>query len=258
MSLVVNPFSGFEVRVGNAAESSTWNAGENAAGRRGFTLVELLVVVAIISILTSLLLLSVQGTKSSRDLANAAYSIQGALEQARTLAMATSTYTWVGFFEENPASPGTAGIGQVVIAVVASANGTNLDTVGSPTAQLSPTGLTQVTKVLKIPNLHLTVLNAAAVPTRTTVPVATYQVASPSFANTTTFPFPLTGTAQYNFTQIIQFSPQGDATRIADYPTPLIEIGLQPSHGNSLGATGANFAAIQVSGIGGQVITYRP
>jgi len=224
----------------------------------GFSLVELLTVLTIIAILTSIAIVSLVGTKSSRDLANASYSIQGVLEQARTFAMASSTYTWVGFFEEDPANPGTAGIGQVVISIVSSANGMNLDTVGSPIPQLPAASLTQVAKLLKIPNLHLAVLSAAAVPTRTTVPPATYQVASTSFANTTNFLYPITGTAQYTFTKIIQFNPQGDATRIADYPTQLIEIGLQPTHGNSIGATGTDFAAIQIAGIGGQVITYRP
>jgi len=231
----------------------------------GFTLVELLVVLAIMAILTSLLVLSLSGTKSSRDLANAAYSIQGVLEQARTFAMAGNTYTWVGFFEENAASPGTAGIGQVVILIVASANGANLDTVGSPIAQLSSTGLIQVAKLLKIPNVHLAVIPSASVtrPAITvTSPTDLYQVGSPDFPNTTNFYYPLTSasssTAQYTFTQIIQFNPQGDATRIADYPTQFIEVGLQPTHGNTIGVTGTNFAVIQIAGIGGHVTTYRP
>jgi prepilin-type N-terminal cleavage/methylation domain-containing protein len=238
----------------------------------GFSLVELLVVLAIVTILSSMLLLSTSGTKSSRDLANAAYSIQGALEQARTFAMASNTYTWVGFFEENAASPGNAGVGQVVISIIASANGMNLDTVGSPIATLPYTYssqpnlplMTQVSKLLKIPNVHLTVIPSASV-TRPAIAVTTpadlYQVGSPDFPNTTTFFYPLSSSssaAQYTFKQIIQFSPQGDATRIADYPTQFMEVGLQPSHGNTIGTTGTNFAVIQVSGIGGQVITYRP
>jgi prepilin-type N-terminal cleavage/methylation domain-containing protein len=228
--------------------------------RDGFTLVEVLVVIAIMAIMLSIVIVSVSGVKGSRDLYKAAYDIQGVLEQARTLAMATGTYTWVGFFEEDPSTPGVAGTGQVVISMVSSAAGTNLDTVGSPIAALPASQLTQVTKLMKISNVHLAVLPTAAVtrPTLTASAPTTYQVGSGSFSNTTTFPYPLTGTAQYNFTQIIQFSPQGDATRIADYPTQLMEIGLQPTHGDSASATITNAAVIQIAGIGGQVITYRP
>jgi prepilin-type N-terminal cleavage/methylation domain-containing protein len=228
--------------------------------RDGFTLVEVLVVMAIMAIMLSIVIVSISGVKGSRDLYKAAYDIQGVLEQARTLAMATGTYTWVGIFEEDPSTPGVAGTGQVVISIVSSAAGTNLDTVGSPIAALPGSQLTQVAKLMKIPNVHLAVLPAAAVirPTLTASAPTTYQVGSGSFANTTTFPYPLTGTAQYNFTQIIQFSPQGDATRIADYPTQLMEIGLQPTHGDSASATITNAAVIQIAGIGGQVITYRP
>jgi hypothetical protein len=33
---------------------------------------------------------------------------------------------------------------------------------------------------------------------------------------------------------------------------------LQPAHGSSTSAGNANFAVLQVAGIGGQVIAYRP
>ena len=226
----------------------------------GFSLVELLVVISIMAILSSLMILSVSGIKGSRDLSKAASDIQGALEQARTLAMSTDTYAWVGFFEEDPNNPGPAGTGQVVISIVASSNGTNPETLGSPISQLPSSGLIQVAKLLKIPNAHLTAVPSSAVtrPTISATPAATYQVGSGSFGNTTTFSYPLTGTAKYTFSQIIQFNPQGDATRIADYPTQVMEVGLQPTHGNSTGATGTNYAVIQISGIGGQVIPYRP
>ena len=234
---------------------------------RGFSMVELLCVLAVISILTSLVTFSMLGNKSSRDLANAAYNIQGMIEQARTYAMAENTYTWIGFFEENPSTPGTAGVGQVVVSIVASANGMNLATAAN--APLLPSAnLIQVSKLTKIASVHL-----AAVPTSsvtrpalaTASPADTYQLGTTDFPNPTSnswfFVFPLgasTGSAQYKFTQIIQFSPQGDATRIADNPTTLMEIGLQPAHGSSTGTGNANFAVLQVAGIGGQVITYRP
>jgi prepilin-type N-terminal cleavage/methylation domain-containing protein len=234
---------------------------------RGFSLIELLCVVAVISILTSLVTFSVLGTKSSRDLANAAYNIQGMIEQARTYAMAENTYTWIGFFEENPSSPGTSGVGQVVVSVVASSNGMNLAT--STNSPLLPSQyLMQVSKLTKIGNVHLAAIPTASV-TRpalaTASPADTYQLGTTDFpnpaSNSWSFVFPLGTSAsatQYKFTQIIQFNPQGDATRISDNPTTVMELGLQPAHGSSTSSANANFAVLQVSGIGGQVIAYRP
>ncbi len=229
-------------------------------GAPGFSLVELLVVLGIIAILTSLLLLSVSGMKGSQNITKATYDIQGVLEQARTMAMATSTYTWVGFFEESAANPGVAGTGQVVISVVSSSDGTKLNVAPSPTGstELTVSSLTQAAKLMKIANLHLGSLSAAAV-TRPSVPAATYQVASTSFANFYYFVYPLTGgTPSYTFTNIIQFDPQGDATRIADSPTQVMEIGLQPANGTTVATASANVAAIQIAGIGGHVTAYRP
>jgi prepilin-type N-terminal cleavage/methylation domain-containing protein len=238
----------------------------NSAARTrvsGFSLIELLCVVAIISVLTSLVTFSVLGTKSSRDLANAAYSIQGMIEQARTYAMAENTYTWIGFFEENPATPGTSGTGQVVVSIVASANGMNLATAANAPV-LPSANLMQVLKLTKIANVHLAAVPSTSV-TRPALTSTTYEIGTTSFPNPTSnswsFVFPLGASAssvQYNFTQIIQFNPQGDATRITDNPTTLMEIGLQPAHGSSLGTGNANFAVLQVAGIGGQVFTYRP
>ncbi len=213
----------------------------------GFSLVELLVVLAIIAILSGLAILSLPQMKTAANITKAGYDVTGVLEQARTLAMARNTYTWVGFFEENPNSPGTAGTGQVVISVVSSADG----------SQLPGASLIQANKLMKVPNSHLDVLSATAV-TRPTVPANTYQVGSSSFANGTTFTYPLTGTPQYTFSNIIQFNPQGDATRINDTPTQWMEIGLRPSHGNVADNASKNVAAIDIEGIGGKVTLYRP
>ena len=211
----------------------------------------------IMAILTSILLVSISGIKDSRNLTTSAYTIQGILEQARTLAMATGTYTWVGFFEEDPSNPGTSGVGQVVISVVSSLDGTKLYTNASPPTKLPSASLNQVASLIKLPNVHLDVLTAAAVP-RPSVPAATYQVASTSFPNTTTLIYPLTGTARYTFSHIVQFSPQGDATRIVDVPTQVMEIGLRSTHGNVVSTTSTNVIALQINGIGGHVTMYRP
>ena len=228
------------------------------AGSKGFTLVELLTVMAIVAIMTSVVVGTMPGIKGSSDMTKAAEDISGMLEQARTMAMAGNTYAWVGFYEENPSTPGVAGTGQVVVSIVTASDGTNLNSNGTAPTVLPYGSLLQVNRLIRISNLHLDSLTAADVPTRTTVPAASYQLANTDFANGTTFPYPLATSASYQFTQVIQFNPQGDASRIYATPVQLMEIGLRPTRGSVIETSSKDLVAVQIAGIGGKVTVYRP
>src|SRR5207237_44485 len=119
----------------------------------GFTLLELLIVVGIIAMLMVLIAPAFTTIKSGGDVTSAAYTIKGVLDSACTYAKTNNTYTWVGFFEENVASttPGTAGVGRLVMSIVASNDGT--DPTYVPPLNLT-TSLTQVGKLTKIDNVH--------------------------------------------------------------------------------------------------------
>src|SRR5205823_2880218 len=68
---------------------------------RGFTLIELVIVIGIIGLLLVLIAPAFTTIKGGTDVTSAAYTIKGALETARTYGKANNTYTWVGFFEED-------------------------------------------------------------------------------------------------------------------------------------------------------------
>src|SRR5437773_10941146 len=110
----------------------------------------MLVVMAIILILMVLLAPAFTSLKPAGDVASAAYTIKGVLEQARTYAMANNTYTWVGFFEEDVSNstPAVAGNGRLVMPVVASKDGTNI--YGSGSGAIDATRLGQIGKLIKI------------------------------------------------------------------------------------------------------------
>src|SRR6476659_10161547 len=77
-------------RLPTAAERGTKSV-------RGFTLLELLIVVGIIGLLLVLIAPALTTIKGGTDVTSAAYTIQGVLDTARTYAKANNTYTWVGF-----------------------------------------------------------------------------------------------------------------------------------------------------------------
>src|SRR5207248_5600136 len=108
----------------------------------GFTLVELALVFGIMIIVATFIAPAFTNLKSAGDVTDAAYTIKGVLEQARTHAMANNTYMWVGFFEEDSSksstNPATAGTGRVVISTMASRDGTSVYPSNSPTT-IDPT-----------------------------------------------------------------------------------------------------------------------
>ena len=277
---------------------------------RSFTLVELLVVIAMIVIMMALLVPAMTGIKGGQDVTKAAYDVSGVLEQARTYAIANNTYVWVGFFEEDGSQsstiPATAGTGRGVMSVVASKDGTRysdaaIDSTtppafGTEAATASPprnqVQLVQIHRLVKLDNIHVGTLNDGLAtgsgnsPSRPPVSDE-YQVGDAGFAkhttsastsgfsvtNPTTFTYPLTvpGSTQipqYTFVKIIEFNPQGEASKMLENtftglgPQSAIELGLQPTHGSVVDARYAGTiraaAAIQIEGITGQVKMYRP
>jgi type II secretory pathway pseudopilin PulG len=238
-------------------------------GRRspGFTLLELLIFVAIVGLLLVLIAPAFTTIKSGSDVTSAAYTIKGVLDTARTYAKANNTYTWVGFYEEDVSVPSLipapdplcpACVGRVVMSTVASKDGTyiyNPNATGTENF-IDPPRLTQVGKLVKIDNVHLPlfVVGTGTVPVdsfdnRPTLrndPVVGYNDSrfgelnsSPTAPTTNTkypFQYPVASPApawQYRFRRTLQFSPTGECRINSTYDVrTVIEIGLVQTHGN--------------------------
>jgi prepilin-type N-terminal cleavage/methylation domain-containing protein len=226
---------------------------------RGFTLVELLIVVGIIGLLLVLIAPAFTYIKGGTDVTSAAYTIQGVLDTARTYAKANNTYTWVGF-AGSVGSNTTAVTGQVEVAIVASKDGTNL---WSANDSLPAASLTQVGKMMTLDNIHI---GDTGVPSGNGTdfesrPAVDSDHRISSSPNT---PYPFT-VQQTTFNKWIQFSPRGEALvhgggfSIVNYA----EVGVLPTHGTALAVTQngnvylGNLAAVQISGFGGSVRIYR-
>ncbi len=252
-----------------AGSTKNWGKGH---ARRAFSLIELLTVIAVMTVLAALAFPAFSSMASAGSMTSASYAISGAIQSARAYAMAHDTYTWLGFYEEDgsqsSSNPATAGTGRVILSLVASADGTMIYSSSStPPLYIDPTRLVQVAELQRVSSVHLKSFSngSGGGSTFSTRPPLTAtngrigDTAVPS-GSLPFFQYPVggTGAARYTFTQVLQFSPRGEvlASSMAGAITPLIEVGLQPAHGNTIG-TGQNFVALQISGISGNVILYR-
>lgn len=266
----------------------------NPQSGHAFTLIELLIVVAVIATLLLLLAPAFTSLKQAGGVTSAAYTIKGVLEQARATALASDTYTWVGFYEEDASQPSTTpstpGSGRLVLAIVASVDGTNI--YGGNTGTIDPTKLRHVGKLVKIENVHLPLFAIGTgtgerfdsrPPLQSDPPPAVYNYSrfgelngtAPNVAPYTSpynFQYPVGNPvppAQYTFTKLLQFSPLGEARVNGDsyQIRRVIEIGLVQTHGVAIppptsgaGTSTATYAgnavALQVTGFAGNVKIY--
>ena len=242
-----------------------------------FTLLELLIVIAIIALLMVLIAPAFTYIKGGTDVTSAAYTIKGVLDAARTYAKANNTYTWVGFKEvdvsqDASVSPQISGTGRVAIAIVASKDGTRGYDITNPslsnpawTNYNNGTNLIAVGKLQYLDNVHLAgTLTMAGNMARPNISSDNYRIgnAPPSV---TPFDWPLGSPlngGQYSFQKVINFDPQGVAriqySTNTDTISPYTEVGLQQTHGTTVDANSPNVAAIQLGGVGGSVTVYRP
>jgi prepilin-type N-terminal cleavage/methylation domain-containing protein len=268
------------------------------ANTRGFTLVELLVVMSIMIIMMALAVPSISKFKDARDVSQAVYEIAGLLEQARSYAMANNTYVFVGLTEVDSSvsasvtpqvSTGQSPYGRVAVAVVASKDGTRGYNVNiyNGTGDTSGNGswmanyhnganLVAIGKLQHFDNLHIADLGtpppsgSMARPLASTAADISYVLGNPECIALTPFSWPLGTTlhaGQYYFQSVVNFDPQGVARMQSpsnvDDIAQWMEIGLQQTHGNLLPPKPSNQAignqaVIQIDCMTGEPHIYRP
>jgi prepilin-type N-terminal cleavage/methylation domain-containing protein len=231
---------------------------------RGFTLIELMVVIGIMGLMLALSAPAISALKGSGDLGKAAGDIQGILEQARSYAMANNTYVYAGIQEQDGVNPtNTVGVGRVAIGIVASKTGMRAYADPSTPGALVSTNLNPLGSVKFFDNVHLA--SSATVGSNGNMARATMDVDLGTNTNcVTTFNMPPTGTAKYSFSRVIEFDPQGVArcqisSTALDVSTKnYFELPLMSARGNVAMTNSSNTAVIQIDGITGAIRLYRP
>jgi prepilin-type N-terminal cleavage/methylation domain-containing protein len=205
--------------------------------RSAFSLVELLVTMALIALLATLSVPALSSRNRAAGVHRAGFEVSSLLEQARSHAMAHNTYTWVGFA---PQEDGTLKVG-----VVAAKNGEAAPAVSDASAPNSD--------VIALGKLYsLQQVSLCAPPQSGERPVARDEGQLGSVA-TAIRPFSIgQGSRKVEFDKyVVQFNSRGEA-RISSSVQPLVEIGLCSAQDPD------NYAAIQIGGLSGSVMSYRP
>ena len=199
------------------AKPFAWKFGKNqATGRSGFTLVEMLVVLAIMAIIALLVLPSLNGLFTSNSFTSNIYTLDGTLQQARSYAMANNTYVYVALDEVSGTSTmrnPTAGSGRVVVLVAAMSDGSDGITGTASPFTFSSANLFQISKLVPLNGVHIADVSAQtagnmqrpSLTSTTSINVAT------ATHSALTINYPLSGSSIYtSFPYVIGFRSYGN------------------------------------------------
>lgn len=213
----------------------------------GFSLVELLSVIGIVTVVAAASLPMVASMTKAQNVNSGVQIVGGVLDQARQYAISKNTYVWVVFNMAATNDPSDYSS----VAILASKSGA--DSLDWATTKLSFPGtvspasdLELVGKVRNLASVRFgdaPTVSIGSLPTETAVAFATVDI-----------DIVIAG-ATHTFTKAIQFTPTGEA-RMSDALNRYMDLALLPlavpSHGEA-----PNQAVIRVGGITGKTNIYR-
>jgi prepilin-type N-terminal cleavage/methylation domain-containing protein len=239
-----------ELRNLLVAPSTTANrrAGRSSSRNRGFSLIELLVVLSIIAILAAATVSVIPSLLQGNQLDANVATLSGVLDEAREAAIAGNTYVWVAF-----ANPTTSLSGGVAVVVFESQDGTDpLNGFSTTFATISSANnFLVINNVVHLPGTQVTAsgaLTVASYPTLSRLPTVSPAAASLQSPLTLTL---VQGGTTYTFTQAIEFTPDGES-KVQSWNN-WVEMGLK----SSLATTSKDAAVFRIAKLTGKVTVYH-
>jgi len=205
----------------------------------GFTLVELLCVIAVMSILAVMSGPSLIGIMSGSKLTNNVYELSALIQQAKNVATTQNTYVWLGFnsYTQN-------GLPCLMVAAVSAKSGLATDLQNNnyqllaKTSILANAALDTTKSYLSLPGLDQADNNDAA------------------SQSAYSFTMSVAGKTNVTFSEVIAFSPDGSVSLPQANGSlnlvPCVGIGLNMGQG-----PGAHTAAVQVHGLSGEISVFQ-
>lgn len=189
------------------------------------SLMEILLVVALVAVMATLVMPAFVAIAQGSGMKRAILGVSDSLEQARTEAMAQSTWVLVGFSQDATSVPQN-----LTVMTMASRDGTT---------NTAPANLMPLSKPIKVDNVQILPSSLTS-----TNPI----LKGSQFEFTST----VAGASRRFYGTVIAFSPQGEAILTNSTVSSWIEIPLQELRGNT--PITNKTASIRVSGVSGQVI----
>jgi prepilin-type N-terminal cleavage/methylation domain-containing protein len=214
---------------------------KNLRAQGGFSLIEMICVLAVVSVMASLAMPAITGIVTGDRLSNNAYTLSDVIQQARAAAMARHTYVWIGFSSYT----GADGVPTVMVASLTGNSGQASD--------LTSNNYVLSEKPAILRNVAITgAANYATLPGYDSS-VTTTDVASQGYSFTAS----VAGRTSASFSDVIAFNPNGEAN-LAQSTGSLqlvqcLGMGLQVAPSSSK----LHVAAIQVRGLSGDVTVLR-
>jgi Tfp pilus assembly protein FimT len=238
---------------------------------------ELLVVLAILTILATVTIPSISGLNRSGRFNQGLSQITGVLEEARSYAVAQNTYVWVAFYPVDASQltgPQTDPSGDhLIVATYASNDGTDPINWTSGTYAIpytAPTG-TVISPILKVQNLTQLRMapggnGIAYLNFNTGVLPSAMTGGEASPASNIVFSYPLPPTGMILSQQplppgaapisVIEFTPSGSA-QVGAGLAGVVRVDFQPMKSASL-VDDNNIASLGINGLMGLATRYRP